>query len=167
MLRVTAGGVPSAKPVRAGTGLPRSCLLHTPRHCLPYHFRSFPPASCFEERQHGQQRQHRDRPARHDHPVHLIQVGSGHHAAMPDSFHVHQDLDLNVFDHGEGAAGGTHITTIPGCLVPRHGTRQATDQLGSGRIVSKEINVPRFDFQAMERESGAPAHCPPAISNHR
>jgi len=86
---------------------------------------------------------------------------------MPDSFHVHQDLDLNVFDLGEGAAGGTHITTIPRCLVPRHGTQQATDQLGSGRIVSKEINVPRFDLQAVEGESGAPAHCPPATSNYR
>ena len=67
-------------------------------------------------------------------------------AASPDSFHIHQDLDLNAFDHGDGAAGGTHITTIPRCLVPRHGTQQATDQLDGSRIVSKEINVPRFDF---------------------
>jgi hypothetical protein len=86
---------------------------------------------------------------------------------MPGSFDVHQDLDLNVFDHGDGPAGGTQITTIPRCLVPRHGTQQATDQLGGGRIVSKETNVPRFDFQAMERQSGATADCPPAISNHR
>lgn len=123
-----------------------------PTQHLGDHRRSLPLASRIEQDLHGRQWQHRDLPATDDDSVHMVEVRRSdyHVARWAYSLYALQDLHLDAMDHGQGPPGGTHVATIPAGLVADDRIAQSVDQLGRGRVIDQEIQVPGIDRQSMQ-----------------
>lgn len=82
----------------------------------------------------------------------MVQVRRGDYHVAPWAYSLYalQDLHLDVVDHGQDPADGTHIATIPADLVADHRIGQAIDQLGRRCMIDQEIQVPRIDRQSMQ-----------------
>ena len=89
-------------------------------------------------------------------------MGRGHdHAAIGvDSLYPNKDLELNAFHHSKDSTRGTHVTTIPGCLIHHDGALKPVNQLGDGCLIGEDIDISGVYWKPMQGERGAPAHGP-------
>lgn len=121
----------------------------------------------FQQRRHGREWQHRNRSTvRHD-ALHLIQAWRGHDhpAVRADRLDPDEDLDLYAGHHGKRSTSGTHIATVPGCVICHDGIPEPVDQFRGGYFVGQEIDISGFDGQPVKGERRTPAHGPSAVPN--
>jgi hypothetical protein len=131
-------------------------------HSVSHHGRSLMASRRLQHRSHGRQWQYGNRPAVEHHRLNAIKARRGHDDAAigADSLDPNQDLELNAFHHSKDSTRGTHVTTIPGCLVHHDGVLKPVNQLGDGYLIGEDIDISGVYWQPMQGERGAPAHGP-------
>jgi hypothetical protein len=145
----------------SATWLFRGVLAHSVSH----DGRSLMASRRLQHRSHSRQWQHGNRPAVEHHRLNAIQARRGHDDAAigADSLDPNQDLELNAFHHSKDPAPGTHVTTIPGCLIHHDGVLKPVNQFSGGYLIGEDVDISGVYWQPMQGERSTPAHGPLAV----